>query len=716
MNRFKITLATIAVGAVLYGCEFDPGPFFTPPEIPENQSAFNGGRIGLLTPNLTLENKLIAFRLLSGLTMAQEPDSLGSRRRSIVAEPSASPATGVQAWLEARSTIPDPPAPNYIDVYRGNRTSDQYVSYPNCLDDAFETAARTLQDRRAAYRSDVLLKEWAVAQDQVFANCSAASPGYPGPLPSSSPPLARADRKYQIAAAHFYAQDLAEAAKQFQAIADDPHSPWQPYGAYLVARTLLREASLQINPSALAEAHRQFNKVANGKAGALSASARQLIEHLDALENAGATLKSLSDRLLTAHPSPDSLENTLEQSAFILRAPSFAEALSKAGSAQSFSWVRTLENQNAQYAFQQWKSSKSIPWLTLSLMSATGKDPEAPQLIAEADRLAKSSPAFGTASYNSIRLRLERGEDASLPAQLDTLLANAAGRPESLVNAWRAERMRVAASFDDFLHWAPRAPIDSHANTGLTPAEAGPILAYDSAYVLNYLTPLAKLNDAALSNRLPAWSRANVALAGWLRAFMLDDMPTIYKFAPIVAKSHPDWAAGLAPRQGMDLAHWKFQAALLVALHDTVQPVIPVDYRKPLNSISWWCQLTEPPVNTETNQGDEHQFAGWRLPVMFTPSDKVLTAADRESAKDQVRRLHQKGSAASFLAPIIFSWAKSHPRDSLVPQALHRVVVITRYGCARGDPSTQAISKAAFDLLHNQYPKSPWTAGTPYWF
>ncbi len=715
MNRFKITLATIAVGAVLYGCEFDPGPFFTPPEIPENQSAFNGGRIGLLTPHLTLENKLIAFRLLSGLTMAQEPDSLG-RRRSIVAEPSTSSAPGFQAWLAARSTIPDPPTPTYISAYRDSHTGNNYVFYLNCLDAAFETAARTLQDRRAVYRSDVLLKQWAVAQDQVFANCSAASPGYPDPLPSSSPALARADREYQIAAAHFYAQDLADAEKRFQSIAQDPHSPWQRYGAYLVGRTLLREASLQNNPSALAGARRQFNGVVNTKAGPLAASARGLIEHLDAIEHADATLKSLSDRLLAAHAAPASLENTLEQSAFILRAPSFAEALNKAGSAESFAWVRTLENQNAQYAWQQWKSNNSIPWLTLSLMSATGKDPEAPAMAAEADRLPENSPAFGTATYNSIRLHLERGETDSLPAQLDKLLANAVGRPDSLVNAWRAERMRVATSFDDFLRWAPRTPIDPYETSGLKPPYASPLLAYDSAYVLNYLTPLAKLNDAALSNRLPAWSRANVALAGWTRAFMLDDINAVHEFATLVAKSHPDWATSVAPQSAADLAHWKFKAALLIALHGTIAPIVSVDYGVPWNSSRWWCQVTEPPGNIENNQNDEHNWIAWRLPVMFTPSGKVLTAADRESAKDQLRQLHQKGSAASFLAPIIFSWAKSHPRDSLVPQALHRVVVITRYGCARGDPSTQAISKAAFDLLHNQYPKSPWTAETPYWF
>ncbi len=75
-------------------------------------------------------------------------------------------------------------------------------------------------------------------------------------------------------------------------------------------------------------------------------------------------------------------------------------------------------------------------------------------------------------------------------------------------------------------------------------------------------------------------------------------------------------------------------------------------------------------------------------------------------------------SAQSFLAPIILDWAKAkaHPDDPLVPEALHRLVIVVRYGCRENDPVNGQISKAAFDLLHKRYPKSEWSAKTPYWF
>ena len=106
----------------------------------------------------------------------------------------------------------------------------------------------------------------------------------------------------------------------------------------------------------------------------------------------------------------------------------------------------------------------------------------------------------------------------------------------------------------------------------------------------------------------------------------------------------------------------------------------------------------------------------WHLPVVFAPFKQVFAQEDRDAAGHELSELHEKGSTEMFLSPIIFGWAKAHPEDPQVPEALHRLVVVTRYGCRNGDPAIGKISKAAFDLLHKQYPKDRWTAQTPYWF
>ena len=60
------------------------------------------------------------------------------------------------------------------------------------------------------------------------------------------------------------------------------------------------------------------------------------------------------------------------------------------------------------------------------------------------------------------------------------------------------------------------------------------------------------------------------------------------------------------------------------------------------------------------------------------------------------------------------AFAKTHPEDSRVPEALHLTVRATRHGCT--DKESGSYSKQAFQLLHKQYPKSEWAKRTPYWF
>src|SRR5437870_5495720 len=59
-------------------------------------------------------------------------------------------------------------------------------------------------------------------------------------------------------------------------------------------------------------------------------------------------------------------------------------------------------------------------------------------------------------------------------------------------------------------------------------------------------------------------------------------------------------------------------------------------------------------------------------------------------------------------------FAKSHPSDPRIPEALYGVVRSSRFGCE--DINTWKTSRAAFQILHMRYPKSEWARRTPYWF
>jgi hypothetical protein len=68
----------------------------------------------------------------------------------------------------------------------------------------------------------------------------------------------------------------------------------------------------------------------------------------------------------------------------------------------------------------------------------------------------------------------------------------------------------------------------------------------------------------------------------------------------------------------------------------------------------------------------------------------------------------------NYMGSIVLGWAKSHPDDKRLAEALYFVVRSTRYGCT--GEKTWPISKQAFDLLHAGFPTSEWLKKTPCWY
>ena len=96
------------------------------------------------------------------------------------------------------------------------------------------------------------MRAWLTTQDTVFQNCSGGAT-IPSDLGAAAPFWLRKDRQYQIAAAYFYSLDFDKARAKFEEIAADSESPWHETADYLVARTLVRQASLTKNETAQRE-------------------------------------------------------------------------------------------------------------------------------------------------------------------------------------------------------------------------------------------------------------------------------------------------------------------------------------------------------------------------------------------------------------------------------------------------------------------------------
>jgi hypothetical protein len=199
------------------------------PDFPLEQ--FAQGQLGILQPTYARSYLYVAYRpLIGGRFDKEEQRAILSlwRQRGM-------PRTGppsleqdineedwLKPWLEARKKIlqVDPPIPvrNYRYAWR---SSGYYLSHLNCPQDAFRTAVNTLEQRIKQFGvSSPEVKDWVQAQDRVFTNCeglfvynpaareSRVTPSIPDPAKPDAHPLVRADRTYQIAAAHFYAEEF----------------------------------------------------------------------------------------------------------------------------------------------------------------------------------------------------------------------------------------------------------------------------------------------------------------------------------------------------------------------------------------------------------------------------------------------------------------------------------------------------------------------------
>ena len=258
-------------------------PLFDTSFAPEDPyTDFAAGRMGIIKPKFRRSVLFAAYRYIAGngMNAAEQQAILDIWRGDLENKDFTNIAveTAVKAWVEKRKAVigKEEKTP---EIY-AERTYGGYEFFPNCTKNAFETAVETLSDRTGSYGlEDPNVRDWVKAQDQVFENC-ASGKRTPDAVPSGSPQWLIKDRDYQLAAASFYSLDYEDAKRRFAAIAADIESSWAETADYLVARTLIRQASLSKASEKSAqlydEAETHLQRF-NSRSGKFSASAEGLM-------------------------------------------------------------------------------------------------------------------------------------------------------------------------------------------------------------------------------------------------------------------------------------------------------------------------------------------------------------------------------------------------------------------------------------------------------
>jgi hypothetical protein len=426
-------------------------------------------------------------------------------------------------------------------------------------------------------------------------------------------------------------------------------------------------------------------------------------------------------------------------------------------------WVFTFREPSGRAfrkAYANWQAKGSRAWLLLALMHAAPESPGLEALMQAGAQVPWTHPSAPTIHYHLARLDAARGKREEAHQRLTAGLALGSDvLSPSAINRYRALRLPLAHTLPEALADAQRLPVGANwvegelassvyrrkwearypgdevaiehpraqnffEGYGRTPA----LLEADGAALLNRELPLRELVEISELKTLPDHLRDEWQRAAWVKAALLGRWEEARHLAELRVAQHDLLEASF---RSFLTAKEPHQEALWILLHHpglrwyaveelhwrTYASKTPWNVKEMTRAAvlggNWWRDIP-------AMRGDEHPSweahaafmdgppaAGlrhrWTMPLSF------LSEADREAARREFKTLESLGSGPLWLCKETMAWAKEHPEDPRLPEALHFAVRSARYADA------SPYQKQAFQLLHRRYASSPWAAKTPVW-
>lgn len=723
------------------GCAFSIDPYFTytnHPDFPLKKYA--AGQLGILQPGYARSYLIPAYRYLSGLPLSQEEQkdmvTLWDDRLTAL---DGGYQNDASSWLKERNALPGVKKIESISTERAINPDEPWQTYCNCQTSAFETASKKLKELITKYgASSNEVNQWLQAQDEVFSNCGSPSYGekpkpaaIPAPLPATADQSLQKDRFYQIAAANFYAQNLENAQKEFEAIAADAASPWKQVSAYLAVRSMIRQATLAktLDLKILGQAQNRIKELSADPAYAgMSADLASLNSFISARLDPAQHLQELAKEKLTT-ASTCELTKTIDSltgdgndadSAIsdYAKLPASLKAL------DSIDWIvsfQTSDEASNKHALEKWKQTHSLPWLVAAAAAADSDNPDADAIINAAEGQS-NTPAKWTLRYHSNRLNIGKDRLGTVRANLDKILsAPPVDLPVSSLNQFKTQRLTLAKSLDEIVRFGLQNPagictsggteqvpddvadLEKHDQAAIVPVVFTP----EAADIIDNKLPLSAIKELANNKMIPNNLRSHLAWTAWVRAVLIGDNATAKTLAETLKtlnKAKQPLVDGYLNATTPEAR--KFAATFLMMQFSSAQPNVgygPLTEDGYGDASGWWWAAS-PTVKYDVQSATPIET--------FEP--EFLNATQKAQVQKEITKLKAVPTAPDYFAQTVLAWAKTHPTDDRLPKALHFAVKSTRYGITDND--TSDLSKECFQLLHTRYKTSPWTKKTPYWY
>src|SRR5208337_2828001 len=751
-GRIAFTFCVVALSVFAFvrlakSCA-DPGDPFDDysrhPDAPLEK--FAQGHLGVVQPTFARSYLVVAYRYASGVPLTKDEQAAAealwqsraidptniypeyfsgggaeANRQNNYLKDAQDYADGPKDWAGARAEIVSSPAPHIEPM----QSLDTYNSYLNCSNDAFATAAVTLKQRAAKLGKDNPgVKDWVAAQDTVFANCGGNPdhPAIPAAADPALPEILRYDREYQIAAAYMYSNHYDEAVKGFHHIAEEPNSPWHDIAPYLVARTMVRCATLDgpqlgdakpgdpLPPSFVREemqaAADYITKLLAEQPNRPFASPLQAL-----LDRAEFRLRPVERTSLLSHnlsnPAPDGhFYNWLWDYTLLLDSPGIAmveySGTTRAEKYAKFvedrhkdglsDWIMTFQLRdplNAQHTLEVWHAHRdSVPWLFAVLSKSQPNSPDV------------------SVFYHRMRLLSAMHNYPEARRSIDAFLASSSDLPAVAKDFLLDLRLDAASDLNDAVRFLPRDTCSVYSRKA--PPDCSRTLPEHSAQYLDAM-PLDLMIDTLQNKGLAEAEKAKFVRNVWLRSVLLGRYDVAQSldaqaFRPgaYQAPINPDDTPNLVKAfESASTPEEKEFAAVFLMQHQYA-------FSYGIGFTGAWC------ASSGAFKEDNTSWPASEQPSASFGAPLFITEAQRKQAEAERSTLDHVDSQANYYTRVVLEFAKRHPDDPRVPEALSRAVKNTRMNC--NNPRTPALSKAAYDLLHKRYPDTTWAKNTKYWF
>jgi hypothetical protein len=567
------------------------------PDLPISEYA--NGRLGIPEPEHARIYLYAAYRYLENnpFTAVERDAYLRVWQVRKAREMISLDESGQRAWDKIRNSVPV--AAETPSTMPATRLTRGWVYREICADDAFGSAAKTLRERILQFGlRSAAVAFWVRGQDRVFDSCDPAHVHLPEAAPASLPPLIRADREYQTAAALLYSQRLDEALSRFRSIARDSGSPWRIWAPYLAGRTLLWQARLTQNDKVfldkLREAEAQFRAVlADRRLSLTHAAAERLLDRCLLATRPKAGLERLASRLVS-HAAARTLETDLSMYLNgIDDLTQFQYGDDKASRTAKLAllprddfslWWETFQSRDPRAyttALERWRQSGRRAWLFCSLAKAQSDSPGADDLLDKGLKAGLDEPAGPAIRFQVARVLAVKERFGEARTEIDAVLTVLASLPSARNRALELKSL-LAPNMEEFLKLAPRSVIMASTEMDTdefesqvtdygswntiedpalrararrdilreisTAARLASLERLDSTgvRVFNERLPLELLRQIALTQgSLPPHLAAELRLVVWTRSVLLGRFEVSREFAPLVARDHPSVAVEL---------------------------------------------------------------------------------------------------------------------------------------------------------------------------